>query len=52
MKQVKTASKKNTRNFAEWNNIAESVADAFKMDNEERECFRNKNLAQLVAAIP
>ena len=52
MKQVKTTSKKSVRNFAEWNNIAESVADAFRMDDEEREWFRNKNLAQLIAVIP
>ena len=44
--------KRRVRMFTEWENIAASVADAFRMDKEEREWFQNKNLAKLIAAIP
>lgn len=36
----------------EWDGIVNSLADAFGMDAEEREWFRNKNLAQLIGSIP
>lgn len=38
--------------FTEWENIAASVADAFRMDEEESRWLKNKNLAKLIAAIP
>ena len=38
--------------FTEWENIAASVADAFRMDKEDSEWLQNKNLAKLIAAIP
>jgi hypothetical protein len=38
--------------FTEWENIAASVADAFRMDKEDSEWLMNKNLAKLIAAIP
>ena len=44
--------KRSARMFTEWENIAASVADAFRMDKEDREWFQNKNLAKLIAAIP
>lgn len=44
--------KKSARAFTEWENIAASVADAFRMDKEDREWLLNKNLAKLIAAIP
>lgn len=37
---------------ATWNEIADSVADAFRMQPHEREWFRNKPVARLIAAIP
>lgn len=44
--------KTNVRMFTEWENIAASVADAFRMDKEDSEWLLNKNLAKLIAAIP
>ena len=35
-----------------WPAITETVAEAFNMDAKEREWLRNKNIAQLIAAIP
>ena len=35
-----------------WNEIADSLADAFRMQPHEREWFRNKPVARLIAAIP
>lgn len=37
---------------ATWNGIADSVADAFRMQPHEREWLRNKPIARLIAAIP
>ena len=52
MKVPAVEAKTSVRMFTEWENIAASVADAFRMDKEEREWFQNKNLAKLIAAIP
>jgi len=41
-----------TAKFTEWENIAASVADAFRMDKADYEWLRNKNLGKLIAAIP
>lgn len=43
-----------TRLFPEtkWAEIADRVADAFRMGAEEREWFRNKEVAKLIASIP
>lgn len=45
---VQTAAKRFTR----WENIAGSVADAFRMNDREYEWLENKSLAKLIAAIP
>jgi hypothetical protein len=37
---------------AKWAEVADSVADAFRMKPHEREWFRNKPVARLIAAIP
>ena len=37
---------------AKWSRIADSVADAFRLTPHEREWFRNKPVARLIAAIP
>ena len=44
--------KRNISIFTEWENIAVSVADAFRMNKEDREWLQNKDLAKLIAAIP
>ena len=52
MKNPAIEVKKSGRVFTEWENVATSVADAFRMDKDEREWLQNKNLAKLIAAIP
>jgi hypothetical protein len=37
---------------ATWNGIADSLADAFRMQPHERQWFQNKPIARLIAAIP
>lgn len=50
---VTTRSKVTMAQFeATWNEIADSLADAFRMQPHEREWFRNKPVARLIAAIP
>ncbi len=52
MKTTEKKVEKNISIFTEWENIAASVADAFRMNKEDREWLLNKNLAKLIAAIP
>lgn len=50
---VTTRSKLTMAQFeATWSEIADSVADAFRMQPHEREWFNNKPVARLIAAIP
>lgn len=50
---VTTRSKVTMAQFeATWNQIADSLADAFRMQPHERAWFRNKPVARLIAAIP
>jgi hypothetical protein len=35
-----------------WERISEDVANSFKMDEAEKERFKNKDIAKLIAAIP
>lgn len=51
-KNQKNAVKKSIGTFTEWDNIAASVAESFRMDKEDREWLNNKNLAKLIASIP
>ncbi|MCK5153870.1 MAG: hypothetical protein KAQ93_05880, partial [Spirochaetales bacterium] len=52
LRNQESAVKKSISIFTEWDNIAGSVADAFRMDKEDREWLQNKNLAKLIASIP
>ena len=50
---VTTRSKLTMAQFeATWSEIADSIADAFRMQPHEREWFNNKPVARLIAAIP
>ena len=50
---VTTRSKLTMAQFeATWSGIADSLADAFRMQPHEREWFINKPVARLIAAIP
>ena len=50
---VTTRSKLTMAQFeATWNEVADSLADAFRMQPHEREWFKNKPVARLIAAIP
>ena len=40
------------KKFTNWDYIAGSVANAFKMNEEEFQWLKNKRLAKLIAAIP
>ncbi len=52
MKTMGREVKKRTVAFTEWENIAASVADAFRMNEDDSKWLLNKKLAKLIAAIP
>jgi hypothetical protein len=50
--QTKTVSMTKQEFFTKWDNISTSVAQAFRFTDDETKKFKEKPLAQLIAAIP